>query len=276
MLNFRWIKDLLKASWKACQETEDGVPTVIDAIIANPPSFVGPHLAEKLWCPLFMSFTMPWTPTCSFASPFINTNVGDYTNYYSYQAVDAAIWTGMKDLINDWRKNDLKIEPIHTGNFSGHLLIHNRKVPFIYGFSEILVPRPDDWDEHVHITGFWFVEKSNWKPDEKLQKFLDSGDKPIYVGFGSIVMSNPKEFTKKVLDGIKQANVRAIVQSGWTKMDSDETDENIFFIDKAPHDSLFPLCSAVVHHGGAGTTSNGLRAGKPTLIIPFFGKYTDY
>ena len=47
---------------------------------------------------------------------------------------------------------------------------------------------------------------------------------------------------------------------------------SVLLIGSAPHDKLFPMCSAVVHHGGAGTTAAGLRAGKPTVIVPFFGK----
>ena len=125
--------------------------------MANPPSFVGPHLAEKLWCPLLMTFTMPWTPTSEFCSPFINQDISNSTNYYSYGAVDRAIWTGMKDIINEWRKDVLLIEPIHTLKFSGHLLIQNRNIPFVYGFSEHLVPRPSDWDSHIHIAGFLLV-----------------------------------------------------------------------------------------------------------------------
>ena len=62
-----------------------------------------------------------------------------------------------------------------------------------------------------------------------------------------------------------------IVQKGWAGMDPENVPKDIIFIGSAPHDKLFPLCSVVVHHGGAGTTAAGLRAGRPTVIVPFFG-----
>lgn len=219
---------------------------------------------------------MPWTATHEFCSPLVNSSKGETTNYYSFSAVDRVIWSGMKDIINHWRSEVLHIPPVRTHNFSGHLLIQTRKIPFLYCFSPILVPKPKDWESHIYVNGFWCLEKSDWKPDENLQRFLDSGSKPIFVGFGSICIKDPKEFTIKVLEGIKKANVRAIVQSGWTKFEAEENIESdlLYFLDAAPHDCLFTYCSAVVHHGGAGTTVNGIKAGKPTLIVPFFGKST--
>ena len=268
---------MLNASWKACNETEEGEPTHIDAIISNPPSFVGPHLAEKLWCPLYLSFTMPWSPTSEFASPFATPLISKNshsTNYYSYSALDRLIWSGMKDLVNNWREKVLHIAPIRTVNFSGHLLVQKREIPFLYSFSEYFIPKPSDWGSHIHITGFWFIERSQWSPDESLQRFLDAGEPPVFVGFGSVVMNNSEEFASTLVEGIKKAKVRAIIQSGWSHLaKNDEDCSSIYYIGKAPHDALFPYCSAVVHHGGAGTTSAGIRAGKPTLIIPFFGLF---
>lgn len=215
---------------------------------------------------------MPWTATVEFCSPFVNADKGETTNYYSYGTVDRFIWSGMKDIVNDWRSEVLHIPPIRTHNFSGHQLIQTRKIPFLYCFSPSLVPKPKDWESHIHVNGFWCLEKSDWKPDENLQKFLDSGSKPVFIGFGSICIKDPKEFSQKVIEGIQKAKIRAIVQNGWTKLDGKKEDyPDIYFIDSAPHDQLFPYCSAVVHHGGAGTTANGLIAGKPTLIVPFFG-----
>lgn len=74
-----------------------------------------------------------------------------------------------------------------------------------------------------------------------------------------------------VLKAIKTAGVRAIISQGWSKLEGDD-DPNIFYVGDCPHEYLFQQVSAVVHHGGAGTTACGLFYGIPTVIVPFFGE----
>ena len=110
-------------------------------------------------------------------------------------------------------------------------------------------------------------------------KFLEAGDKPFYIGFGSIVVDDPKKLSKTVISAIENARtpdgkpVRAIVHQGWAKLGEGlECGPNIFLLNKpVPHDWLFPLCSSACHHGGAGTMAAGLRVGLPTIVVPFFG-----
>jgi hypothetical protein len=103
-------------------------------------------------------------------------------------------------------------------------------------------------------------------------KFLDAGPPPVYIGFGSIVVDDPDKFTKLIFKAVEMAGVRALVSKGWGGFGSnDDTPDNIFMLENTPHDWLFPKVSAVVHHGGAGTTAIGLKCGKPTMIVPFFG-----
>jgi sterol 3beta-glucosyltransferase len=74
-----------------------------------------------------------------------------------------------------------------------------------------------------------------------------------------------------VIDAIRQSGQRAVLATGWGGLSTSEVPDTIHILQSAPHDWLFPQCLAVVHHGGAGTTGAGLRAGKPTIICPFFG-----
>jgi sterol 3beta-glucosyltransferase len=104
-----------------------------------------------------------------------------------------------------------------------------------------------------------------------LQAFLEAGDPPVYVGFGSMVNRNPQRLAMLVVAALQQAKVRGIVATGWGGLQADKLPDTIFKLEQAPHDWLFPRMAAVVHHGGAGTTAAGLRAGKPTLICPFMG-----
>jgi UDP:flavonoid glycosyltransferase YjiC (YdhE family) len=73
------------------------------------------------------------------------------------------------------------------------------------------------------------------------------------------------------IEAVKTTNQRAVLLGGWAALSPTELPETIFMIDSVPHDWLFPRMAAVVHHGGAGTTGAGLRAGVPSILVPFFG-----
>ena len=145
-------------------------------------------------------------------------------------------------------------------------------MPFTYLWSPGLVPKPKDWGPEIDIAGFVFLDlASSFEPPEDLVKFLDAGEPPVYIGFGSIVVDDPDKFTKMIFEAVEKAGVRALVSKGWGGLGDDNTPENVYMLENTPHDWLFPKVSAVVHHGGAGTTAIGLKCGKPGMIVPFFG-----
>lgn len=114
--------------------------------------------------------------------------------------------------------------------------------------------------------------ESSIGPPEGLSKFLEAGEPPVYIGFGSIVVDDPDQFTKLIFEAVRKAGIRALVSKGWGGLgDEGSTPDNVYMLENTPHDWLFPRVSAVVHHGGAGTTAIGLKCGKPTMIVPFFG-----
>jgi hypothetical protein len=100
---------------------------------------------------------------------------------------------------------------------------------------------------------------------------LKAGPPPVYIGFGSIVLDDPKQMLDTILEAVRLAGVRAIISKGWSDFGGDIHEGNVYYIGDCPHEWLFPRMGAVVHHGGAGTTACGLKNGVPTLIIPFFG-----
>lgn len=179
-------------------------------------------------------------------------------------------WQGLGDLVNRFRVKTLGLEPMSTLWAPGQLF--RLKVPYTYLWSPGLIPKPPDWGPEIDIAGFVFLDlASSFEPPKELTDFLDDGGPPVYIGFGSIVVDDPEQFTSLVFDAVKMAGVRALVSKGWGGLGEGETPENIFMLGNTPHDWLFPRCSAVVHHGGAGTTAIGLKCGKPTMIVPFFG-----
>lgn len=179
-------------------------------------------------------------------------------------------WQGLGDLVNNFRIKTLGLEPVSTLWAPGQL--YRLKVPYTYMWSPSLVPKPKDWGPEIDIAGFVFLDlASSFKPPEDLTKFLDAGEPPVYIGFGSIVVDDPDKFTKMIFEAVEKAGVRALVSKGWGGLGDDNVPDNIYMLENTPHDWLFPKVSAVVHHGGAGTTAIGLKTGKPTMVVPFFG-----
>jgi sterol 3beta-glucosyltransferase len=154
-------------------------------------------------------------------------------------------------------------------------LLHDaqgRPVPLLHGHSELLVPRPADWPPHAAATGFWRLPASTgWAPPPALQAFLDAGEAPVYVGFGSMAGRDPQRLAALVIEALRLAGVRGVLAQGWGGLKPGTLPPGVHLIEQAPHDALLPRMAAVVHHGGAGTTAAGLLAGRPTVICPFFG-----
>jgi sterol 3beta-glucosyltransferase len=143
------------------------------------------------------------------------------------------------------------------------------QIPSLNGFSQYVVPRPSDWQEHVHITGYWFPENRQWEPASDLADFINSGSPPIFIGFGSMPIMDPERTTEIILGALEQTGQRAILHVGWGGLGNLPLPRSVFRIDYAPYDWLFPKTSMVIHHGGSGTTALGLRAGVPSCAIPF-------
>jgi sterol 3beta-glucosyltransferase len=122
------------------------------------------------------------------------------------------------------------------------------------------------------MTGYWFLNRTeDWAPPPELEAFLDAGPPPVYVGFGSMAGRNPERLANIVIEALQKAAVRGIIATGWGGLKARDLPETILQIEQVPHEWLFPRVAAVIHHGGAGTTAAGLRAGKPATIVPFFG-----
>lgn len=139
--------------------------------------------------------------------------------------------------------------------------------------SPSLISKPKDWGCHIKIAGFCSLPPSvNYNPPTTLVSFIQNGPLPIYIGFGSIVVDDPQALTATILEAICRAGVRAIVSRGWSTLGAiTKLPPNVFITDDCPHDWLFKHVACVVHHGGAGTAAAAIAAGKPSVVVPFFG-----
>ncbi|EFP79618.2 hypothetical protein PGT21_034058 [Puccinia graminis f. sp. tritici] len=270
-----WLDDLFMESWLACRDSG------AELLIESPSTFAGIHIAEALRIPYFRAFTMTWTSTSTYPQAFAsNIDLGPSYNLLSYSLFDNLIWRAMSGQVNRWRKQTLKIPSTSLEKMQPY------KVPFLYNFSSVVVPKPLDWRDHVDVTGYWFLDQSHgeYTPPADLVAFIDAARQDqvplIYIGFGSVTVSDPTAVTKAIYAAVVQAGVRAIVAKGWsergnTKNSLDDAPidppAQVYDLHSVPHDWLFPQVDAVCHHGGAGTTGISLRYGVPTLIHPFFG-----
>lgn len=137
-------------------------------------------------------------------------------------------------------------------------------------YSPSIIPHPEDWPDSIYITGNFFPDTTaDWRPSSELKAFLEAGDPPVYIGFGSMAGRNPEQLAKLILEALAKSGQRGLLLSGWGGLRTESVPDNVFVVDSAPHSWLFPRMAAVVHHGGAGTTAEGLRAGLPSVIVPF-------
>ncbi|CAI5517138.1 unnamed protein product [Closterium sp. Naga37s-1] len=267
----RQLKSIIFSTWPACTQPDvasNGPPFRADAIIANPPVYGHTTVAEALQVPLHLFFTMPWSMTTEYPHPLAGEMPAytGYENQLSYVVVEGLMWLGVRDFINSFRKK-LKLPPIPLRNRP------KMRIPFGYIWSPTLAPKPHDWGNLIDVVGFCFLNLAeHYSPPAHIQQWLDSGPPPIFIGFGSLPVSDPKGLTQKFVEALQRTGQRGILQEGWGGLGKMETpNENVLVIGNCPHDWLFPRCRAVLHHGGAGTTAAGLKAACPTTIIPFFG-----
>lgn len=257
------LRQMMDDAWDIAQQYHP------DAVVYHAKPLAGYHIADKLGIPGFLAMALPiYSPTRSFANPiFGGGNYGGFLNYLSYTVFLQASLLPYRRFLNQWRQEKLGLPP-----FRDERSLQGRPVPKLYAYSRHVVPLPADWDESALVTGYWFLGSSaDWQPPANLATFLMAGSPPLYVGFGSMASQDAAQTTRLVIDAVRQSGQRAILATGWGGLSASEVPDFIHILSSAPHDWLFPQCLAVVHHGGAGTTGAGLRAGKPTIICPFFG-----
>jgi len=227
----------------------------------------GKTIAEIRNIPLINMEPTPVLPTSDFPAPGfpIQKNLGGMFNRLSGFMMLQVIWQWYSPFVNEFR-NRFGLRPFGSADFHRSLT----SAPLLGAYSPTVIAHPGDWSEKVHISGYWFQnENTEWHPSTELETFLEKGNPPVYVGFGSMAGRNPEHFAGIVLKALAKTGRRGVLATGWGGMNVMKVPGDVFVIDSVPHGWLFPRMSAVVHHGGAGTTAEGLRAGVPTMIVPF-------
>ena len=236
-----------------------------DAVIVSAlASFVGLSVAEQLRIPAIGAAMIPITPTHDFASPFLRPGtVPGFLHRASHPFVNHMIWRAFRAATNKARVDVCALPPRRRG-WTDH--------PVLYGVSRALLPQPADWPEHALVCGQWAAHadgSDGWAPAATLSAFLEAGEPPIYIGFGSMAGFDSHRLVRALVAAVDGR--RAVFCPGWGGVDASELPSNFHVIGDTPHAWLFPRVSVVIHHGGAGTTHSATRAGKPSVVVPFAG-----
>jgi sterol 3beta-glucosyltransferase len=243
-----------------------------DAILHSSLAFIAYHVAESRRLPTLPLYLQPFTPSRAYNVyapglpgwlPFKGT-----VNWWTAHLSNLLFFRMVYSSINTLREELLGLKPVPWHVYAR---LDTSQRPILYGYSPAIVPKPPDWGNWLHVTGSWFLDADPiWQPPESLLRFLESGPPPVYVGFGSTIDQDAEAMTRLVVAALSRAGQRGILLGGWSDLGSAGLPETIYRTEYVPHEWLFPQMAAVVHHGGAGTTTAGLRAGVPNVVVPYF------
>jgi sterol 3beta-glucosyltransferase len=226
------------------------------------------YIAQVSKAPVYLGSTGPKAPTRAFQQIWfpdlsrLPLGVGGY-NLLTHRVAGRLLRQFQAPLLaQPWRRA-----------FDEPLLakMPKRRLPTLYCYSTLVIPKPADWGADQHVTGYWFLDsKPDWQPPADLVDFIRSGPPPVCIGFGSMNCGRPDELTRIVVQALKRSGQRGILLTGWGGVRVASLPDDVFVAGMIPYAWLFPQAVAVVHHGGAGTTGECLRAGVPSINVPFF------
>ncbi|MDF0504340.1 glycosyltransferase [Burkholderia cenocepacia] len=247
------------AAWM--QEVADASAGCDALLVSGLASFVGLSVAEYRRIPAIGTGMIPITPTAEFASPFLPPGkLPRWLNRTSHRLVNALLWHAFRKSTNAARASVCGLPP-RKHVWTDH--------PMLYGVSPALLSSPADWPANVHACGQWRVDARAWTPPPELSAFLDAGEPPVYIGFGSMAGFDRAALAAALTQAL--AGRRALFYPGWSGIDASLLPAHIRVIGDTPHDWLFPRVAMAMHHGGSGTTHSAARAGIPSVVVPFAG-----
>ncbi len=208
-----------------------------------------------VYCPVMF-------PSDDYAPPFVPVQglprwVNRLAWWLTLGPVDGLLRFG----INRARKKYLGLDPIRHAYTN---LLSNEP---ILAADPVLAPVPEGTPVPVQTLGCFHDHDVEPLP-EKLEQFLAAGPPPVYIGFGSMTDPEPAATTELVIRAVDGAGCRAVVSQGWAGLGGEALPSDMIEIGPVSHAALFPRCAAVVHHGGAGTTTRSAQAGVPQIIVP--------
>jgi sterol 3beta-glucosyltransferase len=260
------LVEFLTECWHEVEES--------DLAVFIPTTFFVADFARMRGIPSVRVALQPVFPTAKHATAlFGSTDRGALINRLSYEIPRMAapiLWTGSQGFKAATGRK------LHLGALPNPMTFRASDSLNLMAYSSALSPDPGDWPFKAKITGAWFYDaEPHLALAPEIEDFLAKGP-AIYIGFGSMKWHS-EQSANAVFDAIAEWGGRALITSGWGGlMPPQNPPANIMFTGPVHHSLLFPRVSAVVHHGGAGTTAEGLRHARPTLILPQFMDQYDW
>ena len=223
------------------------------------------HAAEALGIPCARVFYSPMDPTRRYSLYSEEYDTDQVLKSYNGLPQGMNLMTMIA--LNKWRQSaglrKWRISSCYTEMFG-------RKVLTFYPTSPLLMPPDPAWGDHIHVTGYWYHPEEaakGYEEPEDLARFLEAGEKPVFVAFGKAESPELAKLQLLTLEALKKTGIRAIVQAFQIPEKDRINTDKLYFIDAVPYSFIFEKVRAVVHHGGNTTNGLGLRAGLPTLVI---------
>lgn len=265
------IRDIILAALRDSVEDLEQAIRGADVLVTHPASPAGPLVARKTNTPFISTVLAPMSFVSAYDPPV--------PPYWAWVNQFRVLGPGFMRFILNIAKNSFHSEvfaglrtelgvadygnPLFEGQHSPELVLAL--------FSRLFAQPQPDWPEQTEITGFPFYDgHRELAMPEQLESFLAINPKPIVFTLGSSAVWVAKDFYRESIAAAKLLGRPAVLLIGDERNKPDsQLPQNIIAVDYAPYQALLPRACAMVHHGGIGTTSQGLRAGVPTLIVPF-------
>jgi UDP:flavonoid glycosyltransferase YjiC (YdhE family) len=274
--NTRRLLRVVASEAERCVADCNATASDVDIIVVSPLGLaVGHPVAEARKVPMMRAYYGPsGTPTGD--APALRIpgakSLGRRGNRMSYAVARQIMWSVIRPTMNGSCRRPLGLAPLSLRD--PMTALDRQGAPILHGYSPAVIPRPLDWPKHAHVTGFWFLPSPpDWKPTPELEAFLEAGDPPVYVGFGSIPGFDDEQIRALVGAAVRRSGRRALLYdptlveaSGGRPV---PMSDDLLAIGETPFDRLLPRVAAVVQHGGAGTIASSLAAGVPTQVVPF-------
>jgi UDP:flavonoid glycosyltransferase YjiC (YdhE family) len=250
------VEEMLTSAIELCQGSD-----LIIGHVALHPLFTA---AEKMGAPIIAVSPFPAFYRTKYASPEGTPNLGPWLNPLLWKLVEIGGHWMMGPYINRVRK--LCGLPLSLGVMRDFW--ESDRLNLICASPSLCVRYPD-WKDSVQIPGFFDVPDSaeKWELPDDLASFLDNGEPPVYFTFGSFTAFGIDANVRLMAGAAKLLGRRAIIQAFWENASYVPDIPGVYLVRKVPHHRIFPRCSLVVHHGGAGTTQSSLFCGRPSVVV---------
>ena len=275
------IPQLIRAAREAVEGADLVIHTLLTAVIGHQIArSLGVHDVSALVFPVFL-------PTGQFPNPLFSpwpdwirifgkhaAAYGPRYNYLTHREFNRVFWYGSRMTIHALRRGHPDIPLLEEWPFEScdgiAPICPAATAEIIYGISRHALPYPSDWTGRNKMMGYWFLDAPpDWHPPPGLERFLDSGSPPVFIGFGSVISKQANRLTQAAIDALRRTGQRGVLLQGWGGLKPEALPEWVYPVEQVPYDWLFPRITAAVHHGGMGTTAAVLRAGISQVVMPF-------